>query len=284
MSGKAGFSPGSNSGRDADGHGPALLEGVTTALSWLTVVPVRGATVFDRTTGRRAIAALPVAGLVPGVAGALMAAIVLAGAGPGPVPAVAALLAGCVTTVAQIALTRALHLDGAADVADALGSYGDQQRAQEVLADSMIGPTGVGAIVLALMVQVTGNAALIGSGWPAWRVAVAVCLIPVLARAAAMTSCHRAFPPMREGGFGGLVAGTQRTRSLVVWWLALVVIMVPVAGVAGPVACAASAAVAVVLARHSTRRFGGVNGDVLGAVIEAAGCLSLVVVGFAAAL
>ena len=46
-------------------HGPAVIEGPATALSWLTVLPVRGsAQAFDRITGARVIANLPVVGLV----------------------------------------------------------------------------------------------------------------------------------------------------------------------------------------------------------------------------
>ena len=57
MSGKAKLQAGT--------HGPAVIEGPATALSWLTVLPVRGgARAFDRITGARVIANLPVVGLV----------------------------------------------------------------------------------------------------------------------------------------------------------------------------------------------------------------------------
>ena len=60
MSGKAKLQAGT--------HGPAVIEGPATALSWLTVLPVRGgARAFDRITGARVIANLPVVGLVGGV-------------------------------------------------------------------------------------------------------------------------------------------------------------------------------------------------------------------------
>ncbi|MFC2357095.1 MAG: adenosylcobinamide-GDP ribazoletransferase, partial [Corynebacterium matruchotii] len=55
MSGKAKLQAGT--------HGPAVIEGPATALSWLTVLPVRGsAQAFDRITGARVIANLPVVG------------------------------------------------------------------------------------------------------------------------------------------------------------------------------------------------------------------------------
>ncbi|WP_448852335.1 adenosylcobinamide-GDP ribazoletransferase [Corynebacterium sp. 335C] len=274
MSGKAGFSP-EGSGE----HGPALVEGVTTALSWLTVVPLRGASVFDRTTGRRAIAALPVAGLVPGLAAAAVVGLCAWAAGPAGVPGAAAPLVGAVAVLAQVALTRGMHLDGVADVADALGSYGDREKARAVLADAATGPMGVGAVVLALLTQAAGLAAVAGAGLPAWAAAGAAALPAVLGRAAATAACRRGWPPLREGGFGGLVAATQPTWVPAVWFALLALAGFAVAGAAGIVAAAAAAGAGVVLARHAVRRLGGVNGDVLGAVIEAAATAAAVVLG-----
>lgn len=275
MSGKAGFDPGST----GDSHGPAVVEGVTTALSWLTVVPVRGASVFDRTTGRRAVAALPVAGLVPGAAAALIIGACAWAAGPSGAPGAVAPLVGALAVLAQVALTRGMHLDGVADVADALGSYGDRDRAREILADPATGPMGVGAVVLSLLLQTAGLAAIAGSGVPVWAAAAAACAPAVLGRAAATTACHRSLPPMREGGFGGLTAATQPAWAIACWWAVLCVATFPVAGAAGPAACAVACGAAVVLGRHAVHRFGGVNGDVLGAVIEAAAAASAAVLG-----
>ncbi|MDX5310295.1 MAG: adenosylcobinamide-GDP ribazoletransferase, partial [Rhodococcus sp. (in: high G+C Gram-positive bacteria)] len=53
------------------------MRGVALALSWLTVLPIRGPGHIDRSAAGAAIAAAPVAGLVLGLgtAGALWAAV-----------------------------------------------------------------------------------------------------------------------------------------------------------------------------------------------------------------
>ena len=154
MSDKAGPSEGSPLDGDAGKHGNALVEGVGTAISWLTIIPMRGARVFDRITGRRAIAALPVAGLVPGLAAVLLVWLTLtvvplsdagstaigstAGSGAGvagPSHPLLPLLVGVLIVCLAEWLTRGMHLDGLADVADALGSYRGPEDARKVLAD-----------------------------------------------------------------------------------------------------------------------------------------------------
>ena len=132
----------------ANRHGNALVEGITTAFSWLSVIPVRGAQVFDRRTGRRAIAAAPAVAVVPGLAAvalvaALLAAPIVLAAEPGTA-ALRGVLAGVAIAAAAQLLTRAMHADGLADVADALGSYKDPAGAREILRDPRNGPHGGG--------------------------------------------------------------------------------------------------------------------------------------------
>lgn len=253
MSGKA--------GRSGDGeHGNALVEGVTTALSWLTVLPFRGAASFDRITGARAMAALPVAGLALGLLSL-------------PFAYLPASLLGAVLVVVTWELgSRMMHIDGLADVGDALGSYAPPQRAQEILGDRYTGALGMGAVLLTLLTQV---AALSTGIHP-----FAVVFLPVLGRVCAMIGCHRSFRPFSASGFGSLIVGTVRTRWIVAWLVSLCF----AAWAFDPlfwwryVAAALSAvAVAVVFARHCAKRFEGLNGDTTGALIEVSVAVSATV-------
>lgn len=290
MSGKAGPRPPGGPGAAAPGgHGPALAEGLGTALNWLTVLPVPGARTFDRVTGRRAMAALPVVGLVVGLvqAAVLLAVTGLAGAGAAPAGLVAA-LAGLLAVAAAEALTRGMHLDGLADVADALGSYAPPARAREILADPATGPMALGAVALTLPLHAAGLAALAaqqpaGAGAGGLAAAAAPLALPaVLSRAAAMTACRRGWPAAGATGFGALVAGTQPAWSLLAWWAALAAAAYAAAGVAGLAAAGIAAGGALALGRHALGRLGGIGGDVLGAIIELAAAAVAVTLALAA--
>lgn len=246
MSGKAGAA--------GDGaHGFAVVEGVSTALSWLTVLPFKGATTFDRITGARAMAALPVAGLALGLLSSPLAFL----------PTSPLLIAALAVVVWELG-SRMMHIDGLADVGDALGSYAPPTRAQEILADRYTGALGMGAVVLALLAQVAGlSTALPTFGWPI------LIFLPVLGRACALIGCHRGFQSFSPTGFGSLIVGTVHTWWVVAWFAVIaggVFALTWRYAVLG--ATLAAAAVSVFFARHCNRRFAGMNGDTTGALIE----------------
>ncbi|WP_342009673.1 adenosylcobinamide-GDP ribazoletransferase [Trujillonella endophytica] len=219
---------------------------------------------------------LPWAPLVGLVLGGLAAGAGEAGA------ALVSPLTGAVLAVAlTAALTRGLHLDGLADTADGLGPLRGRERALEVMRQGDVGPFGVLTLVLTLLLQVAAGAALLGTdgGW------VAVATAVVVARLA-MTRCGlRGVPTAQGSSLGRAVAGTVSAP-----WLAgaLVVAAAVIAGVAalvaGPgavwrllVAAAAGLLAAELLRARASARLGGVNGDVMGAMGEAAATVVLLV-------
>ena len=227
------------------------------ALSWLTVLPVRVATV-DARTARRAIALAPLVGvLLGGATAGLLLGLRTVHAPP--------LLAGLLA-VGLLALgTRGLHLDGLADTVDGLGSYGPPERALQVMRSGGAGPFAVVVLVITLGVQAVCFAELSPGRWGA------VVLGVTAGRAAFAWCCRRGVPAARPDGLGALVAGSQPFWVPVAWWLALLAaatVVVPGRPWAGPVALVVAAALVVVLVRHAVRRFGGVTGDVFGAACE----------------
>jgi adenosylcobinamide-GDP ribazoletransferase len=227
------------------------------AVSWLTVLPAPAGRV-DQGTARTAIALAPLVGALLGVvaAGALLGLTAL-GAAP--------LLAGLLVVGLLALATRGMHLDGLADTADGLGCYGPPERALAVMKDGGAGPFGVVALVLVL----GGQAAALGSLAAEHRFG-AVVLALAAGRAAFGWCCRRGVPAARPGGMGALVAGSQPVAVPVLWWLALAGLgaLVAPARWLGPVAVALAAGVVLLGVRHTTRRFGGITGDVLGAAAE----------------
>src|SRR3954462_2163107 len=132
---------------------------------------------------------MSIAPLVGALLGAVLAAL-LAGLTAAGAPR---LLAAGVTVAAGALLTRGLHLDGLADTVDALGSYRRGAEALAVMKKQDIGPFGVAAITLTLLLQTAAVAAL--SPW---------LLIPALAagRLAITLACRRGVPSARPAGLG----------------------------------------------------------------------------------
>jgi adenosylcobinamide-GDP ribazoletransferase len=178
------------------------------------------------------------------------------------------LVAAAVTVTAGALLTRGMHLDGLADTFDALGSYRRGDAALEVMKKSDIGPFGVAAIALALLIQV---AAISGE--------TKIILAWVTGRLAITVACSRGVPAARPEGLGALVAGTVPIPVAVT--IAAVVVAAAAAATPGrpwlgPAAVVASLAAVLLLVQHAVRRLGGITGDVLGAAVEVATTVALV--------
>ncbi|NUU26502.1 MAG: adenosylcobinamide-GDP ribazoletransferase, partial [Streptomycetaceae bacterium] len=119
--------------------------GLRLAFGTLSVLPVRVPHV-DRAVAARAMAAAPLVGLVlGGLAAGVLSLASYAGTGP--------LLAAVLALGSLALLTRGLHLDGLADVADGLGSGKPAEDALRIMKASDIGPFGVLTLVFTLLAQ-----------------------------------------------------------------------------------------------------------------------------------
>lgn len=246
-----------------------MIAGLRLAVTLLTVVPA-GTPRVDRGTARAAMLLAPAAGLVAGGA----AALVLLAAGLLGIPR---LPAAALAVAATAAATRALHLDGLADLADGLGSGRPAAEALEIMKRSDIGPFGVVTLLLTLLVQV---AALASAPAPA----AAALIAAVAGRLILPWACRAGVPSARPGGLGALVADSVPSPAAAAVTAAVLVAAAAAGALAGGPSGALHAAAAVVVGlaaglvtlRHAVRRLGGVTGDVLGALVEIAATAALV--------
>ncbi|MGC4805661.1 adenosylcobinamide-GDP ribazoletransferase [Micromonospora sp. DT233] len=247
-------------GPDGWGRRRRLVDGLRLAFTTFTVLPVRAGRV-DRAAAGTAMALAPVVGALLGV---VLAGLLLLLAN-----LTAPLVAAAVTVAAGVLLTRGLHLDGLADTVDALGSYRRGAAALEIMKKPDVGPFGVAALVVVLLVQAAALAELAGRSGPAALAAVVTAT--AAGRLGVTLACRRGVPAARPEGLGALVAGS--VGGVAAGLGAAAVLAVAVAAVPGrpwqgPLAVLAAGAVAGALLRHVVRRLGGITGDVLGAVVE----------------
>lgn len=256
--------------------------GYRLAVGTFTRVP-SGDVTTDPDTARSALLLAPLAVLPL----ALLATIIGATVEVGVPPFVAA---GLVLVVLAHG-TRAMHLDGLADTIDGLGVGWDRQRALAVMRAGDLGPMGAAALVLSLLLQGAAIAALLSAGW---RGALVVGALVIASRASCARLCTTGTPAAAGSSLGRVFVGAVPAPSAWILQLLMVVLLLvavtPLASAlalfsAGPalrlvlvsvLAVLLSAQGAVALRNKAIRTFGGVNGDVLGAGVEVALTVSLV--------
>ncbi|WP_224769121.1 adenosylcobinamide-GDP ribazoletransferase [Nocardioides ochotonae] len=235
------------------------------AVGTLTAVPVTPPRVVDRRVALTGLLLAPLAVVPLG----LLVAMVLAG---GRELGLSSLAVGVAATAALALGSRAFHLDGLADTADALTSSYDRERALAVMKRGDTGPAGAAALALTLGVQAASFAALTHGRWGPLLAGALVCA----SRVAPALLCSRGLPAARPGGLTASYAGTLHPGVPLVGWAVLAGLLAAVSALAGlpwwrGVVCAVVGLLLVAaLARRAMRRLGGVTGDIHGAGIELA--------------
>lgn len=167
-----------------------------------------------------------------------------------------------------IAVTGALHLDGAMDTADGLGVF-DREKRLSVMLDSRTGAFGAIAAVIIILLktvalsEITAHRTLslmAAAGWGRWGQLLAIALYPY-AKPTGKGAMHKQYlQPMPD-----LILGTG---ILLGWNLGI-------AGMWGGIIAIAGVAIALFWGYWLYRQIGGHTGDTYGAIVEATEALLL---------
>ena len=229
------------------------MKPVVAAFAFLTRLPVWRGPLRDVDLGR-SVSFFPLVGLVLG--------FVLTGVAAGLAGSVAPWLVAVLLAVLLAGLTGGLHLDGFADVFDALGGgRGDRARMLEIMRDSRIGAHGAAALNLLLIAKVAALAQAVER-----RDLLALLAFPMIARWLAALLVVL-FPYARAEGVGRAFSGEAGRLQAAI---ATVIAVVTVAALGAPLVLPAlgTAVVVFAFAFWLHRRLGGLTGDVYGAAIE----------------
>lgn len=241
------------------------MSGFRDAVGFLTRVPV-GRGVADRGI-EKASAWFPVVGGLVG--------LTVAGVYAAVYPWLPSLLVAVSAVGVGIWLTGAFHEDGLADSFDALGSGAVGEEALRIMRDSRLGTYGTTALLLSVL----------------WRV-VAVASFTPAAAAAGLVMAHslgragsvalmRLTPPARADGLGRSgVSGVTQGGAWFAILTGLAVSSLAAGWWVGPAVIAVALTV-VALRKISSRRLGGITGDVLGACEQISEMLILGIVAAA---
>ncbi len=223
------------------------LRGLRLATQFLTRIPVPAVENYSAEELSRSAAWFPLIGLGIGVV--VSCSVFIVGQR-------SPLLAGVSGIVVWTWLTGALHLDGLADLSDALAaSHRDPQKFFVVLADPHLGTFGTVSVVLVLMLKAAALAAL------PLATLMALPLIPAWARLGTL-AWSRWLAPLKPG------QAERFSRTLPAGWMILWTLLLLAASLwTAPRLCAAPLAIAA-WGGWLRWRLGGMTGDCLGAGVE----------------
>jgi len=228
------------------------------ALSLLTIVPTR---VRWPEEGRT-----QVAGWFPAVGGllGLVGYGIVKGIEAAPFVQRAPVVLAALIVLAWALVTRLLHYDGLADVAD--GYWGSHviSRRLEIMSDSHTGAFGAAAVSLVSILMVASVASILGASHE-----LPLLIVPVLSRFAA-TAAAWLGTPARPGGLGRSVMGRPTVGAALIAaiaiGLAVYAAWLGFHGV-GLALCGVGILLALGVPHVLSLRFGGVTGDVMGASV-----------------
>ena len=173
-------------------------------------------------------------------------------------------LAAALLLTALVLLTGALHLDGLADAVDGLAGGTDREDALRIMKEGTVGPLGVVALILDLLLRWLACSVLIGRGQ--WN----LLLVAPIASRTGLVALIQFFPYARREGKSIPFFAGSRPRHLSLALLLGLVLVVPLAPLLGPALLVAGVLAALGAGFYVRPRLGGITGDILGLANELA--------------
>jgi adenosylcobinamide-GDP ribazoletransferase len=228
------------------------------AISFLTILPVIDRRPASDETVAASFAWFPIVGFLLGAA--------LVGEDWLLAHVFAQVIRSVLIVISLTIVTGAVHLDGLADTADALGAGRDCDRALEILRDSRVGTFGASAIFFDLTLKILALSTLAGH-----RRFTALLLAPMLARWTLLLVAS-GLPYLRSSGAGSTLLANENkslgSRTALVAVFTIVVMLTLGEWRASALATGFAIAIVFAMRLFYRRWLGGVTGDLIGACGE----------------
>lgn len=239
----------------------SIFYGLALGIQFFTVIPLHQSFPMNRQTTTAMYGTFPFIGLLIGTAVySVMSGLMQLEFTP--------LFIAIVTILTSIVLTGGLHVDGWVDVSDAFFSYRDKEKRHEILEDPRTGAFGVISVICLLLAKVAVVYEIINRQPDHLWVII---FIPIVARMSVVFFFLNT-PAMKEKGIAFYFKSTVSMKGLSVWLTFYIVVLSVVSVISkqyallGFILCALI--VCLLLKRFVLKHFGGMNGDVLGALSE----------------
>lgn len=230
------------------------MRGFLLALQLLTVIPVKIAEPDEKKIGRATLY-FPWVGLFLGL---LLAGIdLLLG-----ILNVPGLTAGVILVITLAALTGGMHLDGAADTADAVLSGKPKDEMLAIMRDHHIGAMGVLVLVSVILLKVAFLYAIPPIARP--LILVAMCVLSRWSMVLAISL----FPYARQDGKARIFINAMTSRIAITAAITTVILAFCLWQAKGVLLFFVTSGCAFLTAGFFNRRLGGLTGDTLGALCE----------------
>jgi adenosylcobinamide-GDP ribazoletransferase len=249
-----------------------MLKRLATAFSFLTIFHLPGISRAETKSEDLAgsFAFFPLVGFFLGLCWLVLAYYLSAWVPP-------LLLAVILTAIMAIA-TRALHLDGLADLADGIGGGYTAERRLEIMKDSRTGAFGALALTLAVFLKTAAiQSIILRRSWAPLLVA------PMLSRLAMVLASYKSTYARKEGGLGKPFLEHLTGREVLIASLFSLICSLALTRLTCFLYLALALIVASSMRVLSRGWIGGITGDALGAVNEVAEIALLAAAAIAAA-
>ncbi len=237
-----------------------MFRQVSSVFSFLTIIPAGSS---DLQIVARHMYLFPIVGIAIG--------LLIGAAGWGLSIFLGPLIVGLLVSAGLVLITGIHHLDGLSDFADGLMVKGTRERKLEVMRDPKVGSAGVVSIVLYVAGVVISLSFMKG-----FELFYAILMGEIIAKFCMVLSASIG-PSAWPGSNSSFIDSMKDKRKLAIAAIITISIIAVFQNNIGFVALSAAIIVTLVIVGISRRSFGGISGDIMGAINELARVSSFLV-------